>query len=93
MTEMMMDSHSARARVLFETLLIEALSEGTSEDREQLRSNLVRMGLDDHFARRLLRADIPEIVRASSLLRLLHLKQEGCPEPAAPEKKTATEKA
>ena len=93
MTEMMIDSLTAGDRVLFETLLIEALSEGTSEDREQLRSNLVRMGLDDHCARRLLKADIPEIVRASSLLRLLGMKEEVSLDPAAPEKKTATEKA
>lgn len=92
MTEEMLDNLSEGHRVLFEIMLIEALSEGTSDDRERLRSNLIRVGFDDQCARQLLRADLPENVRASSLLRLLSLKQEPAAKPAL-EKKIAAEKA
>jgi hypothetical protein len=79
--EKIIEKFSAADRVLFEVMMIEALSEGREEDREKLRSNLIRTGFDDYYARRLLRLDIPGYVRASSILRLLSLREEAAAEP------------
>jgi hypothetical protein len=95
MADDMMRRFSAEERALFEVMLIEALSEGAEEDREQLRSNLLRVGFDDHCARLLYRVDIPQGVRVSSILKLLNLKEGKEEEWTAPSsaKKSATESA
>jgi len=97
MNEDLMKRLSAEERALIEVMLIEALSEGSDEDRERLRSNLLRVGFDDHCARLLYRVDIPEDVRVSSLLKLMNLKGDASKEGELAEplsvKKTATESA
>lgn len=96
MNEKIMERLSADDRILFEVMLIEALSDERKKGGQRLRSNLVRGGLDDLCARRLFRADIPESVRAMALMRLLkqpeaeRVEEERDP-PA--EIKTAAEKA
>jgi hypothetical protein len=97
MNEDLMKRLSAEEWALVEVMLIEALSEGSDEDGKRLRSNLLRVGFDDHCARRLYRVDIPEDVRVSSLLKLLNLKEDASKEDELAEpqsvKKTATESA
>ncbi|HWP42613.1 MAG TPA: hypothetical protein VNO14_05220 [Blastocatellia bacterium] len=88
MNDEKMRNLSAEDHALFEVMIIEALSDGQLEDRERLRSSLILGGFDDHCARRLLRADIPEYVRASSLLRLLSAGEES-PAGAAKERAAA----
>ncbi|HSE97503.1 MAG TPA: hypothetical protein VLD57_04480 [Blastocatellia bacterium] len=96
MNEKIMERLSEGDRILFEVMLIEALSEEKGAGGERLRSNLVRAGLDDLCARRLFRADIPESVRAMALMRLLKQPEaervEAERDPPA-EIKTAAEKA
>jgi len=58
-------------KALFEVALIDALSGLPRELQHPLRATLVKHGYDEHCARRLMRGEISDRVRASALLDLL----------------------
>lgn len=59
-------------KALFEVALIDALTELPRELQHPLRATLVKHGYDEHCARRLMKGEISDRVRASTLLDLLH---------------------
>ena len=67
----MLKSFSAEDKVLFEVTLIDALSELPRDQQHMLRATLVKHGYDEHCARRSIKAEISDRVRASTLLSLL----------------------
>ncbi len=58
-------------RALFEIVLIEALTTGSREDRHRLRAMLIKHGIDELCARRVMKESLSERIRASTLLYLL----------------------
>jgi hypothetical protein len=58
-------------RVFFEIVLIEALTSWPREDTHRLRATLVKHGYDEQCARRLMKEELADRVRAASLLELL----------------------
>ena len=71
-------------KALFEVTLIDALTGLPRELQHHLRATLVKHGYDEHCARRLMKGEISDRVRASTLLGLLRpqshtmsLEQEG----------------
>jgi hypothetical protein len=58
-------------RALFEVVLIEALTTGTREERHRLRAMLIKHGVDELCARRVMRESHSDRIRASTLLYLL----------------------
>jgi len=58
-------------KALFEVALIDALTELPRELQHPLRAALVKHGYDEHCARRLMKGEISDRVRASTLLDLL----------------------
>jgi len=67
----LLKNFSEEDRVLFEVTLIGALSELPREQQHVLRATLVKHGYDEHCARRSIKAEISDRVRASTLLSLL----------------------
>ena len=75
-------------KALFEVALIDALSGLPRELQHPLRATLVKHGYDEHCARRLMRGEISDRVRASTLLELLRPQSHTMlvePEGARPE--------
>jgi hypothetical protein len=63
----------ARAdKALFEVALIDALTGLPRERQHSLRATLVKHGYDEHCARRVMRGEISDRVRASTLHGLIH---------------------
>ena len=62
---------SGEDKALFEVTLIDALTGLPRELQHPLRATLVKHGYDEHCARRLMRGEISDRVRASTLLDLL----------------------
>jgi len=58
-------------KALFEVTLIDALTGLSRELQHPLRATLVKHGYDEHCARRLMKGEISDRVRASTLLDLL----------------------
>ena len=59
-------------KALFEVALIDALTGLPRELQHPLRATLVKHGYDEHCARRLMKGEISDRVRASTLRDLLH---------------------
>ena len=59
-------------KALFEVALIDALTGLPRELQHSLRATLVKHGYDEHCARRLMKGEISDRVRASTLHGLLH---------------------
>lgn len=70
---------SAEDKVLFEIALIDALTKWPREDQHRLRSTLIKNGYDERCAQRLMRGDITNRVRASTLLNLLRPQSQARP--------------
>lgn len=62
---------SPEDKAIFEVGLIDALTKWPREDQHRLRSTLIKNGYDERCARCLMRGDISNRVRASTLLSLL----------------------
>jgi hypothetical protein len=62
---------SAEDKALFEVQLIDALTKWPREDQHRLRSALIKHGYDENCARRVMRENVSDRVRASTLLSLL----------------------
>jgi hypothetical protein len=58
-------------RAFFEVVLIEALTTGSREDRHRLRAMLIKHGVDELCARRIMKESHSDRIRASTLLYLL----------------------
>lgn len=58
-------------RAYFEIILIEALTTGSRESRHRLRAMLIKHGIDDLCARRVMKDPLSDRIRASTLLYLL----------------------
>ena len=71
LNEALLKSFSAEDKALFEVTVIDALSDLPRDQQHMLRATLVKHGYDEHCARRLIRAEISDRVRASTLLNLL----------------------
>ncbi len=59
-------------KAFFEVALIDALTGLPRELQHPLRATMVKHGYDEHCARRLMKGEISDRVRASTLLDLLH---------------------
>jgi hypothetical protein len=68
---------SAEEKALFEVLLIDALTKWPREDQHRLRSALIKYGYDENCARRVMRENVSDRVRASTLLSLLRPQSQG----------------
>ncbi|HEX8091558.1 MAG TPA: hypothetical protein VF762_22075, partial [Blastocatellia bacterium] len=64
-------------KALFEVQLIDALTKGSREDQHRLRSALIKLGYDEACARRVMRANVSDRVRAKTLLGLLRPQSQG----------------
>lgn len=73
----LIENMSAEERVLFEIVLIDALTKWPRDDQHRLRSALIKCGYDEQCARRLMKEAISDSVRASTLLSLLRPKSTG----------------
>jgi hypothetical protein len=71
LNETVIRSLSAEDKALFEVALIESLTELPREEQHLLRATLVRHGYDEQCARRLMKGEISDRIRASTLLDLL----------------------
>jgi hypothetical protein len=69
--ELLLARMSPEARALFEVTLIDALIEWPGEERQRLRSTLIKHGYDEYCARRVMKEDVADSIRASTLLYLL----------------------
>jgi hypothetical protein len=93
--EALLKSLSSEDKALFEVTLIDALADLPREQQHRLRATLVKHGYDEHCARRLVRAEISDRVRASTLLNLLRPQTTGqerettMPEPPLPQVRKA----
>ena len=70
---------SAEDKALFEIALIDALTKWPREDQHRLRSTLIKNGYDERCAQRLMRGEISNRVRASTLLNLLRPQSQARP--------------
>ncbi|HVG22120.1 MAG TPA: hypothetical protein VNI02_24000 [Blastocatellia bacterium] len=68
---------SAEDKALFEVQLIDALTKWSREDQHRLRSALIKLGYDENCARRVMRENVSDRVRAKTLLGLLRLQSQG----------------
>jgi hypothetical protein len=68
---------SAEEKALFEVQLIDALTKWPREDQHRLRSALIKHGYDENCARRVMRENVSDRVRASTLLSLLRPQSQG----------------
>jgi hypothetical protein len=68
---------SIEDKAMFEVALIDSLTELPREQQHRLRATLVKHGYDEQCARRLMRGDISDRVRASALLELLRPQTQG----------------
>ena len=68
---------SAEDKALFEVQLIDALTKWPREDQHRLRSALIKHGYDENCARRVMRENVSDRVRASTLLSLLRPQSQG----------------
>ena len=66
-------------KALFEVALIDALTGLPRELQHSLRATLVKHGYDEHCARRLMKGEISDRVRASTLHGLLHPQSHTLP--------------
>ena len=71
LNETLIRNLSAEDKVLFEVALIESLSDLPRDEQHLLRATLVRHGFDEQCARRLMKGEISDRIRASTLLDLL----------------------
>ncbi|MCI0485475.1 MAG: hypothetical protein L0229_02630 [Blastocatellia bacterium] len=71
MDETLIRKMSPEDKAIFEVGLIDALTKWPREDQHRLRSTLIKNGYDERCARCLMRGDISNRVRASTLLALL----------------------
>ena len=72
MNETLATRLTSQERVTFEIALIDALSNGTVEQRRRLRRALIRYGYDEQCSRRVMREAVADRVRAATILVLLH---------------------
>lgn len=87
------ENMSVEERVLFEIVLIDALTKWPRDDQHRLRSALIKCGYDEQCSRRLMKEAISDSVRASTLLSLLRPQSaDRSPQPER-YKKTASGKA
>lgn len=73
----LIENMSAEERVLFEVVLIDALTKWPRDDQHMLRSSLIKYGYDEQCSRRLMKEAISDSVRASTLLSLLRPRSTG----------------
>lgn len=73
----LIENMSAEERVLFEIVLIDALTKWPRDDQHRLRSSLIKYGYDEQCSRRLMKEEISDSVRASTLLSLLRPRSTG----------------
>lgn len=62
---------SQEDRILFEVAIIDALTKWPIEERARLRHKLIKYGFDEQCVRRLLRPDVSDHIRASTIIGLL----------------------
>ncbi len=86
----LIENMSAEERVLFEIVLIDALTKWPRDDQHRLRSALIKCGYDEQCSRRLMKEAISDSVRASTLLSLLRPQSAGKSTEADRCKKTAS---
>ena len=89
----LIESMSAEERVLFEIVLIDALTKWPRDDQHRLRSALIKCGYDEQCSRRLMKEAISDSVRASTLLSLLRPQSADRSPQTEQYKKTANGKA
>ncbi len=79
LNEKLLRSMSSADRVVFEVALIDALTKWPDEDQLRLRATLIRHGYGEQCARRAMKGNISDNVRASTLLNLLHEQSQIMP--------------
>jgi hypothetical protein len=67
---------SRESRILFEVSVIDLLMNASHEQRQLVRTALVKCGYDEHCARRVMSEEISDRIRASTLLNLLRQPRE-----------------
>ena len=77
LNEALVRKMSAEERALFEITLIDALTKWPREDQHRIRLALIKCGYDELCARRVMREEVSDRVRASTLLRLLRPQSQG----------------
>jgi hypothetical protein len=88
----LIENMSAEERVLFEIVLIDALTKWPRDNQHKLRAALIKYGYDEHCSRRLMKEAISDSVRASTLLSLLRPQSSGTSPETDRYKKTASGK-
>jgi hypothetical protein len=66
-----LDALSSETRVLFEVMMIEALTSWPLTARRRLRASLIVNGYDEQCARRMMSDNLPDSIRASALYSML----------------------
>ena len=88
MNETVIRKMSPEDKAIFEVGLIDALTKWPREDQHRLRSTLIKNGYDERCARCLMRGDISNRVRASTILSLLRPQSPARPHDSDRFKKT-----
>ena len=77
LNEALVGKMSAEERALFEIALIDALTKWPRKDQHRIRLTLIKRGYDELCARRVMKDDVSDRVRALTLLRLLRPQSLG----------------
>jgi hypothetical protein len=77
LSERLLINLSVEERAMLEVCFIEALTNWPAEERQRLRSMLMKVSYDDLCARRAMKESLSNRIRALTLLRLLRRRSTG----------------